>query len=995
MSGLATTLRIARRDAWRHRGRSALIVAMIALPVTAGVAIDVIVRSGEMTPAQQAESVLAGADAYLVAPEGVDNVQQSWWFGGPSSIDVNAPVGTGADTQWVNVDERPARPAAEILPLLPPGSRVTAWRHAEQVPVKAGGGQYVSASADILDMTSPAAGGRYSLVTGTAPAADDQIAVTTHLAQRLGVKVGDIVHASAPAKNYVISALVAAHATAGRNIPATQYDALVALPGALGTVTSPFDTDAGQRYLVTSPQPITLPAIDRLNSAGIGVLSKAVVADPAARATVSPTGTSPLLIVGAVIGIVMAIMQVVFLAGPAFAIGARRMRRQLGQLTATGARPRQLGLVVLGTGLVLGVAGSLTGLAAGIGVGALLRPALREWAGYKSLAFRFVPAEVLGVAALGVVTAVLAALMPALATARTSPLALLGRQPATNRGVRWWSLAGGVIAAAGVVITLWMAVRTLPDGAPGPVVQNRALGLAVGVVLVEVGLLLAVPLIVQRFARLGALLPLAGRLALRDADRHRGRTAPAIAAVTVCATAAVMLAVLITSAGKNAESRYQAGIPVGDVQVRFGISGFPLPSGIGTHTVADAEAAIRAQWPGATTLAYATVPDSAPAAPAGAGAHFPTYRALAVPLENLCPYGETTDLVTADQVPDGAFVPIEYAPTVPTAADEAKAATDWRCTGRSYSMLTSRQAHVYRGDGGGIIYNTHLPTVTVGGPDLLRALTGIDDPAAAAALAAGGAVVMDRTLLAADGTIRSVVLGGEPAQSTTTVTADGTSVGTAAPGGGTDTRAVPAVLGAYAPTPLGVVLSPQAAERLGWSPQPAGLIVDPGRPVTQEQTDDLALAIAAGGVWAQATAETGHLVGAGESVRQPLTAVLVVIVLLAAGCVMVITALGLADARPDYATLAGIGAPPRIRRLTTGWTAATVTFLGCLVGGVIGLVPAWGILRLMQTIQRTFADPIDVPWLPLAAVLIAAPLAAFTLGSLLPRSRLPMVARTD
>lgn len=1001
MTGVRVALRIARRDAWRHRGRSLLVMTLIALPVLAGVAIDVLARSGEATPAQQAQAEFAGADAWLVAPDGVGDVVQSWSLSGQPRIFVDAPVGTGDDVRWIAVDDRPARPAADVLPLLPEGSQITPWQRADFVPVTADGIRYASVTADLLDIASPAAGGRYTVLAGQAPAAPSQIAVTTHLARQLGVAIGDRVHVGAPARSYVISAVVGTAATGNAQIPGSQFNAVVALPGQLNVITVPWGIGAGPSYLVVSPEPITLPMIDQLNAHGIGVFSKDVLTDPAARAQIDPPRSSPMLVAGAVIGIVMAIMQVVFLAGPAFAIGARRMRRQLGQLVATGARPRHLFSVVLGSGLVLGIAGSLVGLAAGIGVGAALRVAFRAWLGYRSAALQIPFAEVVGIAALGVVTAVLAALIPAISASRTSPLTLLGRQPAPARHIRWWSLTGAALAVVGVVGTVWMAARTLPGGATGPVVMNRALGLASGAVLVEVGLLLAVPLVVHLVSKLGRSLPTAGRLALRDIGRNRGRTAPAVAAVTVCATAAVMLSVLIASAGKNAESRYVAGVPTGDVQVEFGFPDVwaqnPADGAIGHQDVAvtagardlvaAAEAATAAQWPTSHAVAYSVVDDQT-ASDGG--------RALYIPDENLCPYGETAGHQTSWSLPDGAFSSPGYSPAPPTAAQAAGAATDWRCFGRSYSTLTAEEAGAHRSDGAGVISATRMPTVVVGGPELRRAVTGIADPAADAALEAGGAVAMDRTLLAQDGTVKSALMVTDPTTVTTTQTADGMGVGSLAPNQPTDIKSVSAVLGAWTPAPLGVVLSPQAAERLGWAPTPGGLIVDPGEAVTPDQTQQVALAVqAASGSYAQATVEPGRLIDPGDGTRQPLTVLLLVIALLAAGTVIVVTALGLADARPDLATLAAVGAPPRIRRLTTGWSAAVVTVLGSAIGGAVGMVPAWGLLRLMQTIQRDHADPIVVPWAALAASLVAVPLIAYAIGALLPRSRLPMIARVE
>lgn len=43
-------IRIARRDAWRAKGRSALVLSMIALPIIGVSAADLTMRSAELTP---------------------------------------------------------------------------------------------------------------------------------------------------------------------------------------------------------------------------------------------------------------------------------------------------------------------------------------------------------------------------------------------------------------------------------------------------------------------------------------------------------------------------------------------------------------------------------------------------------------------------------------------------------------------------------------------------------------------------------------------------------------------------------------------------------------------------------------------------------------------------------------------------------------------------------------------------------------------------------
>ncbi len=55
-------LRIARREAGRNRGRSLLIVAMIALPVLGLSAADVMIRTADLDPTETARRELGAAD---------------------------------------------------------------------------------------------------------------------------------------------------------------------------------------------------------------------------------------------------------------------------------------------------------------------------------------------------------------------------------------------------------------------------------------------------------------------------------------------------------------------------------------------------------------------------------------------------------------------------------------------------------------------------------------------------------------------------------------------------------------------------------------------------------------------------------------------------------------------------------------------------------------------------------------------------------------------
>src|SRR5688572_32260604 len=65
--GWRPMLRIARREAFRARGRSALVLAMIALPVLAVVALDTLGRTSQVTAREGLDRKLGSADALVMS----------------------------------------------------------------------------------------------------------------------------------------------------------------------------------------------------------------------------------------------------------------------------------------------------------------------------------------------------------------------------------------------------------------------------------------------------------------------------------------------------------------------------------------------------------------------------------------------------------------------------------------------------------------------------------------------------------------------------------------------------------------------------------------------------------------------------------------------------------------------------------------------------------------------------------------------------------------
>ena len=76
LTGWRLSLRLARRDALRSRGRSILVLFMIALPVLAVTAADVVIQTQDVSSAESLDRRLGAADARVNVQEGMGRVYQ-------------------------------------------------------------------------------------------------------------------------------------------------------------------------------------------------------------------------------------------------------------------------------------------------------------------------------------------------------------------------------------------------------------------------------------------------------------------------------------------------------------------------------------------------------------------------------------------------------------------------------------------------------------------------------------------------------------------------------------------------------------------------------------------------------------------------------------------------------------------------------------------------------------------------------------------------------
>ncbi|OKJ11915.1 FtsX-like permease family protein [Kitasatospora sp. CB01950] len=579
MSAWRAVLRMARRDALRAKGRSALVVAMIALPVLGATGVDVVHRSGQLTAAERSDRLMGRADALIGAYDPGRSIEQSVFPADgvrtlPQRQDSLTPEQKrGASTE----------PVALLGELLPQGSTLTPARTGPVAAVQTHDGL---APVDTFeaDLSGDLWKGRLNLVSGRAPAAGHEAAATKAFLADTGLRIGDTVTVRGlESTPFTLTGTV-------EHPDDLNKSELVARPGELyqqldaAQVTAglaPQSPSAEQAAAKKDAWLVQLPAgaqlgwdkVRELNRHGYTLAGRQVAAHPPADApavaeAIGSEDARERRMMTVATTAAMALLEVALLAGPAFAVGARRARRQLALLGAAGGRPGHVRAVVLGGGLVLGAAGAALGAVLGAGLVAVLRTRIEEWGGSRFGGFTLRPTDLLAIAAVGTVTALLAALLPALQAGRREVLDGLTDRDPVRRSARWTPVLGVVIVLAGVGLALYGAVVT-PTGAM-PVLAGlttRTLSVLGGAMLAELGLLLFTPALLVLLGRLARLLPVGPRLALRDTARHRSRTGPAVAAVLAAVAGAV--AVGVHTAGAEAQDRasYRLEQPVGAVRL--------------------------------------------------------------------------------------------------------------------------------------------------------------------------------------------------------------------------------------------------------------------------------------------------------------------------------------------------------------------------------------------------------------------------------------------
>jgi putative ABC transport system permease protein len=254
----------------------------------------------------------------------------------------------------------------------------------------------------------------------------------------------------------------------------------------------------------------------------------------------------------AVLILVLEVLGLAFigmLSVASFSVMAQRRLRALGMLSSIGATGRNLRLVMIVNGLVVGVAGALAGTALGLAAWFAYAPRLQQATDHvvdpASLPWW---AVALG-AVFAIVTSVLASRSPAKTMAAVPVVAALSGRPAPPKAIHRSALPGVIAFAVGLAFLAFAGGQAGPPGGGGG--PGSALPLLLGLVGVIVGIFLVAPLGISVLtAGAGSRLPVAIRIAWRDLVRYRARSGAALAAVTF----AMFLAMVICLVGSERTS---------------------------------------------------------------------------------------------------------------------------------------------------------------------------------------------------------------------------------------------------------------------------------------------------------------------------------------------------------------------------------------------------------------------------------------------------------
>lgn len=891
---------------------------------------DIVARSLD-DPDRHVSRELGSADAMAIVTSErrlESNELAAWSLPGVTPA---APVSAAAAAPD---DERDPRDV-DIDALLPSGARAVGldgFGAVTMTPVAAGT-RLLHAELDAANPHEPLDRHRVRLRAGVAAEGDREVLLSPGIMDRLALDIGDSVRIG-DVEGVRITGVARAPFCHGCD------QVFVARGSALAPTverSTPL-VGAERRLLVDLPPGTDFPVVQaQLAAAGVALMPRSafgfdggVDLDPR---NVSLEAVQAAAAVALIAG--LGLLEIVLLAGAAFAVGVRRQARDIGLVAVGGGSPRDVRRVVLAQGLVLGVVGAGLGVLLGVASMYAGRAGWERLAGEDIDRWVLRPWEIAGAALIGILAGLAAALIPAIGAARMQVVdALAGRWGrSSNRRPRAPWIGGSLILAGGAIALLGersMSAgfrryqRSLEMAAEmgtilvQPAGTGAILAIVGGAAVVAAGLVVLMPYVIGLVARIGSRLSLVPRLAVRDASRNRHRSGPATTAIAIAVAGTVLLAFAVAGNEAADEATYVPEAREGTILLR----GYDLDRGfeaLGSsrdEIVAAARRPVETALPGATSVELRV-----PVLPCGAA------------------------LLTTQGCVAHESLPL--------------------------STVTAESCRIDCVYAGGI--------AVANGVAELEQLAGARLGAEARdAFEAGSAIVFSRALVEDGDHVRIGPLGPNAAP---------------APRGPTspDLGIEPTLLldafyvsreQAYATLPA-VVISPSHLAALDADTHVDTVLITPGSGTTQGDIDSAArIAADAGGSiqvedGPEALDRRVYLLISGIAGLVTLVGVAITI------------ALSAAEGRADLATMAAVGAPPRRRRAIVAAQALFVASLGVVAGVLFGSCFAYAA-------RSTFGAPeFTIPWSSLGATLVLVPLLAMVVAALCTPSRFPLQRRIE
>ena len=326
------------------------------------------------------------------------------------------------------------------------------------------------------------------LVDGAPPSGIGQTALDVDYATLVGAEVGDVVTFNTPdgRQDFEIAGTVEFAANAGAAFVLFDFESAQTLYDKEGVV----DGIALSRASgVESDDMIT--AVAAVLPPEAEVVSQAeFIEDQSAQFEQVISIFRIVLLVFAGISVFVSL----FIIYNTFAILVVQRQQEIGMLRAVGATRRQVRVWVLVEAVVVGIAGSLLGLAAGFGVAFLIKTLLDATGGFPDTETILLPRTIYFALAVGLGATILSALVPAVVASRVSPMAALRPAGQSVSIASRRVLSGAILlVAGGILMGLGLAGRTGATTIAGVELSTGVvigLEFGLGAVLVFVGLFL-------------------------------------------------------------------------------------------------------------------------------------------------------------------------------------------------------------------------------------------------------------------------------------------------------------------------------------------------------------------------------------------------------------------------------------------------------------------------------------------------------------------------